>query len=386
MKPDTRAKLAAEVENEYQTIRTRHANKTQEKFLSLAHARANALNLDWSGFKASRPQMLLQQDHALCEGACDHPHHHKHHAEKPALQYVKVLKDYPLDDLLPFIDWNPFFISWEFKARYPDILSHPSAGEAARKLWADAQAMLKMLVQEKWISASAVVGLFPANAVGDDVMLYQDESRQQVLESLCHLRQQGEHRAGVANKCLSDFVAPVSAGVDYVGVFACTTGIGCHERVQAFKDAHDDYSAILLESLADRLAEAFAERLHQRVRKEWWGYAADEELSNDELIGEAYQGIRPAPGYAACPEHTEKAKIWQLLQVKENIGMDLTESMAMWPAAAVSGWYFAHPQAEYFVVGRINKEQVQDYAARKGWTLQQAEKWLAPNLGYEPED
>jgi 5-methyltetrahydrofolate--homocysteine methyltransferase len=247
--------------------------------------------------------------------------------------------------------------------------------------------MLDRIIAEKWISANGVIGLFPANSIGDDIEVYADESRGTVLKRLINLRQQSEHRAGVPNRSLGDYIAPKSSGVqDWIGGFAVTAGLGCHERVAAFKKANDDYNAILLESLADRLAEAFAERLHQRLRREWWGYAADEHLDNSALIDEKYQGIRPAPGYPACPEHSEKGTLWALLDAEKNTGIQLTESYAMWPAAAVSGWYFAHPDAQYFIVGRIQKDQVQDYATRKGWTLVEAEKWLAPNLAYEPED
>jgi 5-methyltetrahydrofolate--homocysteine methyltransferase len=221
----------------------------------------------------------------------------------------------------------------------------------------------------------------------DDIEVYTDESRQQVLAHLRNLRQQSEHRAGVPNRCLADFIAPKASGLhDYIGGFAVTAGLGCAEKAAEFKKANDDYNAILLEGLADRLAEAFAERLHQRVRKEFWGYVPDEHLGNDALIEEKYAGIRPAPGYPACPEHSEKATLWNLLDVEKNAGIKLTESYAMWPAAAVSGWYFSHPESQYFVLGRIGKDQVADYAKRKDWTLKEAEKWLAPNLGYEPED
>ena len=227
----------------------------------------------------------------------------------------------------------------------------------------------------------------PARNDEDDIAVYSDETYTHEIARLRNLRQQAQHRDGVPNRCLADFVAPRESGLhDYVGAFAVTAGLGCRERVEAFKKQHDDFSAILLESLADRLAEAFAERLHQRVRKEFWGYVPDEHLDNAELIDERYAGIRPAPGYPACPEHTEKATLWKLLEVEKNTGMQLTESMAMWPAAAVSGWYFAHPDSQYFVLGRIDRDQVEDYAQRKGWDLRTAEKWLAPNLGYEPED
>ncbi len=381
---ELKARLLADTAAEYDQIRERHASKDrQDKFLPLAAARANKTPIDWSGYQPPRPRMLMQQTRDVCEGpACDHQHHAQ------AVQHVRVFKDYSLAELREYIDWQPFFTAWELKGRYPDLLNSPTIGEAARKLWDDAQAMLARLIDEKWLTASGVVGLFPAAQVGDDdIEVYADEQRTQPLARLHCLRQQTEHRAGVPNRCLADYVAPADAGLhDYVGAFAVTAGLGCAERVAAFRQANDDYSAILLESLADRLAEAFAERLHQRVRKEFWGYAADERLDNAALIEERYAGIRPAPGYAACPEHSEKATLWQLLDVEGNAGIKLTENYAMWPGAAVSGWYFAHPQAQYFVVGRLNRDQVADYAARKHWTLAQAEKWLAPNLGYEPED
>jgi 5-methyltetrahydrofolate--homocysteine methyltransferase len=380
---EQRPKLMVEVEKEYVAIRERHANKQgHDKFVSLEAARANATPIEWKGYQPPRPRMLLQQAKDVCSGAgCDHQHH-------AATQFVKTFHDYPLTELREFIDWQPFFITWEMKGRYPDILNNPATSDVARKLFADAQAMLDQLIAEKWLTANGVIGLFPANRLGeDDIEVYTDESRSQVATTLFNLRQQGEHRAGVPNRSLADFIAPKSSGLpDYVGAFAVTTGIGCAAKVAEFRKAYDDYSAILLESLADRLAEAFAERLHQRVRKEFWGHATDEHLGNDELIAEKYQGIRPAPGYAACPEHSEKATLWKLLDVEKNTGINLTENYAMWPGAAVSGWYYSHPESQYFVLGRITKEQVADYARRKNWTLADAEKWLAPNLGYEPED
>ena len=377
-----RPKLMAEVEKEYAAIRERHGNRDRDqKYLSLDKARAKATPIDWTHYRPFRPRMLLQQAKDVCEGPhCDHAHH-------APTQYVKALRDYSIAELRHYIDWQPFFIAWEMKGRYPDLLNHPVSGEAARKLYAEANEMLDRIVAEKWLTASGVCGFFPANAVGDDIEVYTDESRARVLTTLRNLRQQSEHRDGVPNRCLADYVAPRSSGLhDYVGAFAVTAGLGAHEKIMQFKQANDDYSAILLESVADRLAEAFAERLHQRVRKEFWGYIPDEHLDNEALIGEQYQGIRPAPGYPACPEHSEKATLWQLLDVEKNAGIKLTENYAMWPGAAVSGWYFAHPESQYFVLGRIQKDQVADYAARKGWTLAEAEKWLGPNLAYEPED
>jgi len=373
-------KLVADVRKDYDAVRARHAQREgREKYVSLAKAREQRTPIDWSGYRPLRPRLLTMQHQDVVAGAWAPEHGH--------VQFVRVFKDYPLDELRHYIDWQPFFIAWELKGRYPDLLNNPATGEAARKLWADAQAMLDRIIREKWLTASGVAGLFSANSDGDDIEVYADESRHEVLARLHQLRQQNEHREGVPNKCLSDFVAPKASGLhDYVGAFAVTAGLGCAERAEAFKKANDDYSAILLESLADRLAEAFAERLHERVRKELWGYAADEHLANDALIAESYRGIRPAPGYPACPEHTEKATLWSLLHPEKNIGLKLTESFAMWPAAAVSGWYFAHPQAQYFVAGRVQKDQVEDYARRKGWDLRTAEKWLASNLSYEPED
>ena len=243
------------------------------------------------------------------------------------------------------------------------------------------------MIDQGWLRANGVVGFFPASSVDDDLELYTDETRSQTAWRLHHLRQQGHHRDGVPNRSLADYVAPASSGLhDWVGAFAVTAGLGAPERVKAFKDALDDYSAILLESIADRLAEAFAERLHEIVRRELWGYAPDEDLPNDDLIEERYRGIRPAPGYPACPDHTEKQTLWQLLDVEARTGIQLTDSMAMWPGAAVSGWYFSHPDSRYFVVGRLGRDQIENYAERKGWTLAQAEKWLSPNLGYDPVD
>jgi 5-methyltetrahydrofolate--homocysteine methyltransferase len=305
-----------------------------------------------------------------------------------ATQFVRSFADYSLEELRRYIDWQPFFNAWEMRGRFPDILHNPVSGEAARRLYEDAQVMLDQIIAEKWLRASGVFGLFPANRVdGDDIEVYTDESRSTVLSTLHQLRQQTEGRDGSPRKSLADFVAPKDTGLrDYVGAFAVTAGLGSTERVMAFKKANDDYSAILLESLADRLAEAFAERLHERVRKEFWAYAPDEHLDADGLIAEKYHGIRPAPGYPACPEHTEKQTIWELLDVEATTGIQLTESMAMWPGAAVSGLYFSHPESQYFVLGRVGRDQVEDYAQRKGWTVGEAERWLSPNLGYRTED
>jgi len=375
---EQRPDLLAELEADYDALRERHAARSEAKpLLTVEAARADRTPIDWSDYRPFRPHLLMQQD----------PHLHTDDEQhQPARQFVKALHDYPLAELRETIDWQPFFNAWELKGRFPDILNNPATGEAASKLYADAQEMLDKLIAEKWLTANGVFGLFPANAIGDDIEVYTDESRSNVRLVLNQVRQQTEHRPGVPHRSLADFVAPRETGLpDYVGAFAVTAGIGAQDKIAEFKAALDDYSAILLESLADRLAESFAERLHQRVRIEFWGYAADEHLDNAALIKEQYAGIRPAPGYPACPEHTEKQKIWQLLDVTANTGIELTESMAMWPGAAVSGLYFGHPQSQYFVVGHIGRDQVEDYAKRKGWTVAEAERWLSPNLGYRPD-
>jgi 5-methyltetrahydrofolate--homocysteine methyltransferase len=296
-----------------------------------------------------------------------------------------VFDDYPLEQLLEYFDWMPFFNAWEFAGKFPDVLTDPVVGEAASNLYADARRMLKTLLAERWLKARAVIGLFPANAVGDDIEVYADESRTRVLTVLCHLRQQKGKPQGQAHDCLADFIAPKSSGVpDYIGAFAVTAGVGIDAHVERFERSHDDYSSIMLKALADRFAEAAAEHFHERARREFWGYAAQEQLSNSQLIREEYRGIRPAPGYPACPDHTEKAKLWQLLDVENSVGIRLTDSFAMLPTAAVSGWYFSHPDSRYLAVGKIDCDQVEDYAKRKGMSIAEVERWLAPNLGYEP--
>ena len=370
------------VGKDYDAIRARHAAKTGERPLaSYEQACANRLLLDWSAYRPMRPHLLAQQSRDRWSGP---PDQHWHRA---ASQFTRVWEDFPLGELRRYIDWTPFFLAWEIKGRYPDVLNNPATAEQARTLLADANAMLDRIEEERWLTARGVVGIFPANGIGDDIEVYADEGRTTVLTTVHGLRQQGQHRDGVANKCLSDFVAPKETGVpDHLGAFAVTAGLGIEERLRAFKADHDDYSAILLESLADRLAEAFAERLHEKVRRDLWGYAPDERLDMDSLIHERYAGIRPAPGYPACPEHTEKETLMALLGGEERTGIRLTESMAMWPGASVSGWYFAHPQSQYFVVGRLGRDQVESYAARKGWDLRTAERWLGPSLAYQPDD
>ncbi|MGD1171269.1 methionine synthase [Mycobacterium seoulense] len=358
-----RPALLEATEADYASLRERHAQKNERPMLTLEKARANRTPIEWDGYTPPVP--------AIGAG-------------------VREFQDYDLAELREYIDWQPFFNAWEMKGRFPDILNNPASGEAARKLYEDAQEMLDTLIKEKWLTANGVIGFFPANAVGsgiEDIEVYTDDTRTEVLTTLHNLRQQGEHRDGIPNRSLGDYIAPKDTGLaDYIGAFAVTAGLGSQDKIAEFKADHDDYNAILLESLADRLAEAFAERLHERVRKEFWGFQPDEQLDNAALIDEKYVGIRPAPGYPACPEHTEKVTLWKLMDVKERTGIELTESMAMWPGAAVSGWYFSHPQSQYFVVGRMAQDQVADYAKRKGWTLQEAERWLAPNLGYNPED
>jgi 5-methyltetrahydrofolate--homocysteine methyltransferase len=288
---------------------------------------------------------------------------------------------------LPYIDWTPFFQTWELTGRYPAILRDETVGEAARSLFDDAQAMLGRLIEERWLTASGVVGFFPAATVGagDDVAIYADESRREAVRVLHFLRQQNEKPADRHNLCLADFVAPQSTGLqDHVGAFAVTAGLGIDSKLAEFEARHDDYSAILLKALADRLAEAFAEWLHARVRREFWAYAPDEQLDSEALIAERYRGIRPAPGYPACPDHTEKRALFDLLEAERHTGIHLTESYAMWPTAAVSGFYFSHPDSTYFAVGKVGRDQVEDYARRKNMALDEAERWLAPILGYDP--
>ncbi|HEX6956977.1 MAG TPA: methionine synthase, partial [Ferrovibrio sp.] len=354
-----RPAYAADVAKEYDKIREIHARERNTgPRQSISQARANKVKIDWTKYKPTRPSFLG----------------------------TKVFTDYPLEELVERIDWTPFFSSWELRGKYPDILTDNVVGEAARNLFEDAQAMLKRILAEKPLKAAAVIGFWPAAQVNDDdIALFAGEERKEEAARLHMLRQQMKRDGGRANICLADFVAPQDSGVaDYVGAFAVTAGIGLDEWLKEFAARHDDYSAILAKALADRLAEAFAERMHERVRKEFWGYAADEELTNEELIAERYRGIRPAPGYPACPDHTEKATLFGLLDATRQAGITLTESFAMWPAAAVSGWYIAHPQARYFGVGRIERDQVADYAKRKGMELALMERWLASNLAYDP--
>jgi len=358
LSPERRAGYVTDVRTEYEKIAAAHARAQADKRrLTLRQARDNGLKVDWTRSKPVKPSFIG----------------------------VKSLDDYPLAELVGCIDWTPFFQTWELSGRYPAILDDPKQGEAARSLFADAQAMLKQIVDEKWFRARAAIGFWPANAVDDDIAVYADEARAKQTATFHTLRQQLEKREGRHNVALSDFIAPKSTGVaDYIGAFVVTAGIGEDVIADRFKHANDDYSSILVKALADRLAEAFAERLHQRVRKEFWGYAPDESFSSDELMLEKYQGIRPAPGYPAQPDHTEKATLFRLLDAENSAGVKLTESFAMWPGSSVSGLYFSHEEAEYFGVGKIELDQVEDYAARKSWTVAETERWLAPILNYIP--
>ncbi len=356
---DTRDDLVRKTREDNAKRRERHAGKSRlTPQISLREARENRHKPEWVDYS---PPV-------------------------PTFTGTRVFDDIELAILKDYIDWMPFFNAWEFHGKYPAILSDRIVGDAARKLFSDASIMLDRIVSEKWLQARAVLGFFPANSIDqDDVRIFTTEKRSDELMRLCHLRQQRNKPAGQPQNCLADFLAPVESNVaDYIGGFAVTAGIGIDEHVRRFEADHDDYSSILLKALADRLAEALAEYMHEQVRKDFWAYAAKERLSNDDLIAEKYRGIRPAPGYPACPDHTEKAKLWDLLDVEAAIDLRLTESFAMFPTAAVSGFYFSHPDARYFSVGQLSRDQVESYAGRKGMTVAEVERWLSPNLGYDP--
>jgi 5-methyltetrahydrofolate--homocysteine methyltransferase len=354
-----REAFAAEVADSYATIQEKHAGRRAVKRLrSLEEARRHGYQADWAHYDPPTPAFLGQ----------------------------RTFEDYDLAEVRDYIDWTPFFKTWELSGRYPDILDDPLVGETARSLFRDAQALLECIIAEKWLTARAVLGLYPANSVGDDIELYDTNGGQKTVAVVHTLRQQMEKPPGRPNYALADFVAPRASGVrDHLGAFAVTAGIGLDAVVRRFEKAGDDYHAIMAKALADRLAEAMAELMHRRVRQEFWAYAPEELLDHEALIAEAYRGIRPAPGYPACPDHTEKGILFDLLNAPTEAGVTLTESFAMQPAASVSGYYFSHPEATYFGVGRIGRDQVEDYAARKGMDLGTAEKWLAPVLGYERE-
>ena len=351
LQTDTKLIYAKSLRDEYDTLREGYLNRSREKnFLSIAEARKNKFKTDWENFEPVRPNFI-------------------------GTKTIEI----DLSELVDFIDWTPFFQSWELYGKYPAILTDKVVGEQATALFEDAQKMLTQIITEKWFTAKGILGIYPANQVNDDDILVSDENGKELVQFLT-LRQQSQKTAGAPNIALADFVAPIGKVQDYMGCFCVTTGFGVDEKAAEFEKQLDDYNSILVKALGDRFAEAFAEYLHLKVRKEIWGYASDENLTNEELIKENYKGIRPAPGYPACPDHLEKPTIWELLKVEENIGVTLTESMAMWPAASVSGYYFANPQSKYFGLGKIKEDQVRDYAKRRNCTYEYAEKWLNPNI------
>jgi 5-methyltetrahydrofolate--homocysteine methyltransferase len=354
-----KAPFVQNIKSEYTKVREAHlANEARKQRITLKAARDNKFKVDWQAYKPVKPSFLGPRSFA----------------------------NYDLASLVPYIDWTPLFQTWELSGRYPQILTDNKVGSEAKKLFDDAQALLKRIVAEKWFSASAVVGFWPANSIGDDIAVYRDDTRGNQIAMLHTLRQQiaRDPSRNRAHTALADFIAPKETGVaDYIGSFAVTSGLGEEEAIERHIKKTDDYTRIMAKALCDRFAEAFAEALHQRVRKELWGYAKSERLSNEDLILEKYQGIRPAPGYPAQPDHTEKATLWTLMDVEAATGITLTESYAMWPGASVSGLYFANPESHYFGVGKVERDQVEDYAERKGWTVEEAERWLAPVLNYE---
>jgi 5-methyltetrahydrofolate--homocysteine methyltransferase len=358
LSPEGRDGYVADIRAEYAKVAAAHARSEAEKVrLPLARARENAAAVDWAAYKPTKPSFLG----------------------------TKVFDGYDLAEIAKYIDWTPFFQTWELRGRFPAILEDEKQGEAARALWADAQAMLKKIIDEKWFNPRAVIGFWPANAVGDDIRLFKDDSRKEELATFFTLRQQLSKRDGRPNVALSDFVAPADSGIhDYVGGFVVSAGIEEIAIAERFERANDDYSSILLKALADRFAEAFAECMHEQVRREYWGYAKDEHLSNEQLISEEYAGIRPAPGYPAQPDHTEKKTLFALLDAEKAAGVQLTESYAMWPGSSVSGIYIGHPESYYFGVAKVERDQVEDYAARKGMDVAEVERWLGPVLNYVP--
>jgi 5-methyltetrahydrofolate--homocysteine methyltransferase len=354
---ETRGSYVEQVRAEYARVAEAHKRAEADKQrLSLTKARANALKTDWETYAPPKP---------LFTGA-------------------RVFSSYDLAELAHYIDWTPFFQTWELKGRYPAILQDEKQGEAARALFADAQDMLERIIDERWFNPRAVIGFWPANAVGDDIALWSGESRSERIATLHTLRQQLSRRDGRPNLALADFVAPHGAGADYVGGFVVTAGLEEDKIAERFSRANDDYRSIMTKALADRFAEAFAERMHERVRREFWAYASDETLSPEQLLAEEYRGIRPAPGYPAQPDHTEKTVLFDLLAAERRTGVKLTESYAMWPGSSVCGLYFSHPQAHYFGVAKVERDQVEDYAARKGMTIAEVERWLSPILNYDP--
>ncbi len=358
---DGREAYIEKIQETYAAVARAHERgRARKNRLTLAEARANRLRLDWSSYRPPKPSFFG----------------------------TRTFRSYDLAALIPYIDWTPFFSVWEMKGSFPGILSDSRYGEAASAVYADALAMLRQLVEEKWLVANGVAGFWPANSIDDDdIALYDGEDRRTRLATLFTLRQQIARENQRANTALADFIAPETSGVaDYIGAFAVTAGIGEDAVAERFARANDDYSKIMIKALADRLAEAFAEHLHARVRREFWGYAEDENLSPAELIAESYRGIRPAPGYPAQPDHTEKATLFKLLNAEKEAGVRLTESFAMMPPAAVCGLYLSHPESHYFGVGKIDRDQIEDYAKRKGWPVCEAERWLASVLNYDPAE
>jgi 5-methyltetrahydrofolate--homocysteine methyltransferase len=354
---EARGPYVETVRAEYAKVAAAHARAEADKQrLSLAKARGNRMAIDWDGHAPVRPTFLG----------------------------TRVFRTYDVAELVPYIDWTPFFQTWELKGRFPDLLQDEKQGAAARQLWEDAQAMLRRVVEERWFTPKAVIGFWPANAVGDDIRLFTGESRSETLATFFGLRQQLSKRDGRPNLCLSDFVAPEGRGADHVGGFVVTAGPEEQRIAERFERANDDYGAIMVKALADRIAEAFAERMHERVRKEFWAYAPDEAFTPDELVREPYHGIRPAPGYPAQPDHTEKVTLFRLLEAERRVGVKLTESYAMWPGSSVSGLYIAHPESHYFGVAKVERDQVEDYARRKSMSVGEVERWLSPILNYDP--
>ena len=356
---DTNEIFSKGIQEEYKKLKSEHAKKQSEKdFLTIEQARRNKLKLDWSNYRIKKPNKFG----------------------------VTVLQNFSLEEIRKYIDWTPFFTTWELKGKYPEIFDNANYGTEAKKIFDDANQLLDNIIKNKLLTANGVCGLFAANSLDDDIEIYTDESHSGLLETLNTIRQQSVKSNGIPNVALADYISPKENGTeDYIGIFAVTTGIGIEKIIEQFEKLHDDYNSIMTKAVADRLAEAFTELLHEKVRKDFWGYAADEKLSNKDLIAEKYNGIRPAPGYPAQPDHTEKLKIWKLLNAKKNTSIILTESLAMFPAASVCGLYFAHPDSKYFTVGKIGKDQVEDYRKRKGISLKEAEKWLRPILNYDEE-
>ena len=360
LQEDKKEAYTLKIREEYEVFKAKFLERTSAKsYVSYEEAQKNTCSIDWNSFEAKLPNALG----------------------------VHTIEQQSLRDLVPYIDWSPFFRSWDLHGKYPEILTDEVVGEQAQSLFQDAQEMLNQIVEDNWLTAKARFGLFPAHAVGDDIEIYTTDDRSQVSARWLTLRQQLKKRRGIPNLALADFVAPKTSGKkDYVGAFCVTTGFGTNEKAQAFEAENDDYSSIMVKALSDRLAEAFAEYLHERVRRKYWGYAVEESFSNEELIQEKYKGIRPAPGYPACPDHLEKKTLWKLMEVEETIGVQLTESLAMWPASSVSGYYFAHPEAQYFGLGKIKTDQLVSYSKRRGISLDEARKWLNPNLAEESNE